>query len=81
MPFAGFPRDTLTLLERINANNTKEWFTANRPLYNATIEASKAFVEAVGPELRKFAPAIQFEPKGWRLWLLDEVTAPREART
>jgi uncharacterized protein (TIGR02453 family) len=61
--FTGFPRETLAFLDGINANNSKDWFTANRPLYDATVEASKAFVEAVGPALRTIAPAIQFEPK------------------
>ena len=63
MAFTGFPRETLAFLEGINANNSKEWFTANRSLYDATVAASKAFVEAVGPELRKIAPAINYEPK------------------
>jgi uncharacterized protein (TIGR02453 family) len=63
MAFMGFPRETLEFLAGINANNTKEWFTANRPLYDSTVDAAKAFVETVGPELRRFAPNIQFEPK------------------
>jgi uncharacterized protein (TIGR02453 family) len=63
MAFAGFPSETLAFLAGINANNTKDWFTANRPLYDATVAASKAFVETVGPQLRKIAPEIQFEPK------------------
>lgn len=63
MAFTGFPQQTLAFLQGINANNTKEWFTANRPLYDATVAASKAFVEAVGPRLQEFAPEIRFEPK------------------
>lgn len=63
MAFAGFPSETLAFLAGINANNSKDWFTANRPLYDATVAASKAFVETVGPQLRKIAPEIQFEPK------------------
>ena len=63
MAFAGFPRETLAFLEGINANNSKEWFAANRPFYDATVEASKAFVETVGPALREVAPQIQFEPR------------------
>ncbi len=63
MIFTGFPRDTLAFLEGINADNSKERFTANRPLYDATVAAAKAFVETVGPELRKIAPDIRFEPK------------------
>jgi uncharacterized protein (DUF2461 family) len=44
MAFAGFPSETLAFLAGINANNSKDWFTANRPLYDATVAASKAFV-------------------------------------
>ena len=63
MAFTGFPRETLDFLAGINANNSKEWFTAHRPLYDATVDAAKRFVDVVGPELRAFAPNIQFEPK------------------
>ena len=63
MAFTGFPSEMLAFLTGINANNTKEWFTANRPLYDATVAASKTFVEAVGPRLQEFAPEIRFEPK------------------
>jgi uncharacterized protein (TIGR02453 family) len=63
MAFSGFPRETLAFLEGINANNNKDWFSANRPVYDATVAASKAFVETVGPQLRDIAPAIRFEPK------------------
>jgi uncharacterized protein (TIGR02453 family) len=63
MAFAGFPRETLAFLEGIAANNNKEWFTANRALYDATVEGARAFVEAVGPRLREVAPAIQYESK------------------
>jgi uncharacterized protein (TIGR02453 family) len=63
MAFTGFPRETLDFLAGINANNSREWFTAHRPLYDATMDAAKGFVDVVGPELRAFAPNIQFEPK------------------
>src|SRR5690606_14559481 len=45
MAFTGFPRETLAFLEGINADNSKEWFTGNRPLYDATVAAAKGFVE------------------------------------
>ena len=63
MSFTGFPRETLAFLAGINANNSKEWFTANRALYDPMVEAAKAFVETVGPELREIAPDIRFEAK------------------
>ena len=59
----GFPPETLAFLRGIAANNTKDWFTANRALYDASVEGAKAFVESVGPRLRELSPAIRFEPK------------------
>ena len=61
--FTGFPMETLALLAGLKANNSKEWFTAHRPLYDASVEAAKAFVDTVGPELKSFAPAINYEAK------------------
>lgn len=60
----GFPSETFAFLAGIGANNEKAWFDANRRLYDAGyVDAGKAFVEAVGPELRKLSPAVQYEPK------------------
>lgn len=61
--FAGFPPETLAFLAGIKANNSKEWFTAHRPLYDASVDAAKAFVETAGPRLQQFAPTINFEPR------------------
>ncbi len=61
--FTGFPPETLAFLAGLNANNSKDWFAAHRSLYDASVEASKAFVDTVGPQLRTFAPAVNFEAK------------------
>lgn len=63
MAFTAFPPDALAFLAGIKANNNKEWFTAHRPLYDASVDAAKSFVETVGPKLQQFAPAIRYEPK------------------
>ena len=63
MSFAGFPRETLTFLEGIAAANSKEWFTANRPLWDATVAAARAFVDEVGPSLRVISPGVNFDSK------------------
>jgi uncharacterized protein (TIGR02453 family) len=63
-PFQGFPAETFAFLGGIAAHNEKEWFAANRTLYDAGyVDAARSFVEAVGPKLRKISPAVQFEPK------------------
>ena len=62
--FGGFPAATRTFLAGIAENNTKEWFDAHRALYDeGYVGAGRAFVEAVGPELRKLSPTVQFAPK------------------
>src|ERR1700759_3318345 len=62
--FAGFPKDTIRFLEGIAAHNEKAWFEANRDLYESGYVApARAFVEALGPLLMKFAPTVKFDPK------------------
>ncbi len=62
--FAGFPRETFAFLEGIAAHNDKTWFEAHRDLYEAGYVApARAFVEALGPRLRKISSSVQFEPR------------------
>jgi uncharacterized protein (TIGR02453 family) len=62
--FSAFPPATRKFLEGIAANNSKEWFEANRALYEeGYIAPARAFVEAVGPALRTLSPEARFEPK------------------
>lgn len=62
--FAGFPKATFEFLKGIAANNEKPWFEAHRDLYEAGYVApARAFVEALGPELRKISPDVRFEAK------------------
>jgi uncharacterized protein (TIGR02453 family) len=62
--FAGFPIETAHFLRGIAAHNDKEWFTANRRLFDVGyVEAGRAFVEAMGPELEKISPEVRYEPR------------------
>ena len=62
--FTGFPRETFRFLEGIAAHNEKAWFEAHRDLYDTGYVApARAFVEALGPALRKISPTVTFEPK------------------
>ena len=59
-----FPKESFAFLKGIKAHNDKSWFEANRALYEAGYAAAgRAFVEAMGPRLRKISPNVQFEPK------------------
>lgn len=62
--FGGFPPETVAFLKGIAEHNDKEWFAAHRALYEAGyVDPARAFVDAIGPELRKISPTVQFEPK------------------
>jgi uncharacterized protein (TIGR02453 family) len=62
--FQGFPKETAAFLKGIAEHNDKEWFTANRSLYDVGyVDAGRAFVETIGPELQKISPSVQFEPR------------------
>jgi uncharacterized protein (DUF2461 family) len=55
--FGGFPKATKQFLEGIAENNSKEWFDAHRALYDeGYVGAGRAFVDAIGPALRKISP-------------------------
>lgn len=46
--FIAFPEDTLTFLAELKANNSKDWFAANKPRYEDVIKApAQAFADAI----------------------------------
>src|SRR5918998_456518 len=59
-----FPRATLDFLTDLRANNSREWFDANRARYERDLVApAKAFVTAAAPLLDRLAPGISAEPR------------------
>jgi uncharacterized protein (TIGR02453 family) len=64
MAFTQFPDETFAFLAGIAADNSKAWFEANRPLYEAGyVEPARAFVEAMGPRLAELSPEVRYEPR------------------
>jgi uncharacterized protein (TIGR02453 family) len=65
MSVAGsFPSDTILFLADLAANNSREWFEANRDRYEAAYVApGRAFVEALGPRLADISPGVHYEPR------------------
>lgn len=62
--FKGFPEATFKFLRDISRNNDKAWFDTHRADYEAGyVEPARAFVAAIGPELRKISRTISFDPK------------------
>lgn len=64
MPFTGFQPEAQAFLRDLAQNNSRDWFEANRDRYTTHIlEASKAFVAALAPHLRTFAPHIETQAR------------------
>ncbi len=64
MQFSGFPKEGLEFLSRLKANNTKEWFEANKNDYEKYIlEPNRAYVKEMGETLQILVPFIHAEPK------------------
>jgi uncharacterized protein (TIGR02453 family) len=62
--FSHFPAETLQFLSELDADNSKDWFEAHRDLYEAGyVGPARAFVETIGPRLKKISPSVRFEPK------------------
>lgn len=62
--FAGFPKSMLDFFRRLEKNNNREWFQANKRVYEESVRAPmEELVEAVNEELAKFAPEHGNEPK------------------
>ena len=62
--FPGFPKELVSFLKDLAANNDKDWFAANRSVYDETYVApALAFIEALSPHLAKLSPPLQAVPK------------------
>ncbi len=55
-PFTGFGRKTQGFLKGLDANNTREWFTANKARYESDLVApALAFITAMEPRIEKIS--------------------------
>lgn len=64
MTFTGFPKQTFAFLAGLEKNNTKAWFEAHREDYEQFhLAPAKAFVEAIGPGLKKISKTLNAEPR------------------
>ena len=59
-----FAKATFRFLEELAANNRREWFEANRARYESLVrEPALEFIDAMAPELAKFAPHFRAEAR------------------
>lgn len=64
MGFDGFSRDLDGFLSDLDANNSRDWFEANRNRYDAAfLKPAKYFVEAIADRLDDLMPGLTAEPK------------------
>jgi uncharacterized protein (TIGR02453 family) len=63
--FAGFPGEGLRFLAGLTEDNTRQYFDTHRDVYeSALLEPAKAFVVALGEELRtRVSPGLRAEPR------------------
>lgn len=61
--FGGFPPAALRFLADLKGNNNREWFLANKGMYDTQVRAPMIeLLTALQPALRRFAPEIVYEP-------------------
>jgi len=59
-----FTKATFDFLDELSVNNDRAWFEANKPRYEAEVrEPALAFIEAMEPVLKSFAPCFRAEAK------------------
>jgi len=62
--FSGFPKELVSFLRDLAADNDKDWFVANRAIYDeAYMAPALVFIEALSPRLAKLSPPLQAVPK------------------
>lgn len=67
MDVSGFSDETLAFLAGLKANNSRDWFDANRKTYEAAVKApAKAFSDIMAGELERLTGAAQ-KPKIFRI--------------
>jgi len=59
-----FPKDTVAFLKKLSKNNNRDWFSANRNIYDKDfLEPAIHFVVEMGEKLQKISLHIQAIPK------------------
>jgi len=63
-PFNGFSKKSVKFFRDLKKNNRKEWFDANREVYQEqVIEPARLFISEMGRKLKRIAPGINADPR------------------
>ena len=62
--FPGFPPEARKFLGDLKRNNTREWFTPRKPIYEDKVKGPMSeLVLSLGEAMREFAPELNSDPK------------------
>jgi len=62
--FQGFPKELFLFFEALKQNNSKDWFSENKPQYEQFVVAPMLdFIEQIGPRLNGISPYFEAIPK------------------
>jgi uncharacterized protein (TIGR02453 family) len=62
--FNGFPKAGLRFLADLRANNNRDWFQANKHIFEEQlVPASQAFVESLGPRLKTLSSGFSYDSR------------------
>lgn len=62
--FPGFPKETLRFLRQLKKNNNRDWFLANKTIYETSVRAPMIeILTALQPYLKRIAPEIPYDPR------------------
>lgn len=61
--FPGFPQEGITFLKQLKKNNTREWFTPRKKIFEEQVKAPMLeLVDVINHEIASFAPEYLTEP-------------------
>lgn len=62
--FNGFPKDFFKFFNELKKNNTRDWFTANKPRYHeSVVQPMGEYIVSIAPHLERISPFYKADPK------------------
>jgi uncharacterized protein (TIGR02453 family) len=62
--FNGFPKDFFKFFNELKKNNTRDWFTANKPrYYESVVRPMGEYIVSIAPHLERISPFYKADPK------------------
>jgi uncharacterized protein (TIGR02453 family) len=62
--FSGFPKDFFKFFNELKKNNSRDWFTANKPrYYESVVQPMGEYIVSIAPHLERISPFYKADPK------------------